>query len=249
MSAWGSFVVAAVALAQYWVIAAWRRFFRPGTLDIYPIGTIGVGFSNLGPLLLLTGSARAIHSNFVVSAFSATVTRQRDNSRHTFEWVASAEGTAPNMIANLPAAFLVSSDRPERYGALLADTQTQEDVTAQLQPVQAAWVAAVVANPPTTDADKDALWQPIMASPGHVAAHAELGRIDYWMAGDYTLDLRITTRRPDRDFHKLWNFTLTQQDADLLRLNSISALRQITGLPVNFHWANVRYHDAPQPDA
>jgi hypothetical protein len=70
-----------------------------------------------------------------------------------------------------------------------------------------------------------------------VNAHSALTRLDYWDAGTYRLDMKVHTSRPTRVFEKSWTFTLTQQEADSIRLNAIPMLRQIAGfedIPFNF---------------
>jgi hypothetical protein len=138
---------------------------------------------------------------------------------------------------DLPAGFLITPQQPHRYNIVWADSQTRTDVLDQLRPVQEEWANAVVATPPTTEEERYALWGATSRGSAHVQAHAELTRLCYWDGGDYTLELRVTTSRPEEDFTRSWRFHLTDQDAQLLRLNAITILRGVANfndIPYNF---------------
>src|SRR5438552_10322360 len=87
LKGWGSLIVAVVALIQPWVIALWRRFFRPGTIDIHETGTIEVGYSGFGPTIGLRGTLRAVHRDQFVRDIQVAIAKVKDGSKHSFEWV------------------------------------------------------------------------------------------------------------------------------------------------------------------
>ena len=60
LKGWGSLIIATVALVQPWMIALWKRFVRPGTIDIHETGTIEIGYSSFGPTIGLRGTLREI---------------------------------------------------------------------------------------------------------------------------------------------------------------------------------------------
>jgi hypothetical protein len=233
MPSWGSFIVAAVALLQYWIIAAWRRYFRPGTLDIHETGPIEIGYSRYGPTIGLYGTLRSVHRDIFVRDALLVVRRLRDQSQHRFDWAWARSGTA----TELPAGFLVPESQAQRYNLIFADVDTREDIGRTLAPVSEDWVQEIVANPPQDDAARYALYGGFSNTQVHVNAHAELTRLSYWDDGDYELLLEIHTTRPDKTFTKSWRFSLTQNDESLLRLNAIPVLRQTVGfddVPLNF---------------
>ncbi len=65
----------------------------------------------------------------------------------------------------------------------------------------------------------------------HVSAHDELGRINYWTAGRYRLQMTVSTSRPDQASEEEWRFVLTGAHADRLRLNSLKILRDACAIP------------------
>ena len=83
LKGWGSLIVAAVALVQPWVIGLWKKFFRPGTIDIHETGTIEVGYSGFGPTIGLRGTLRAVHRDQFVRDIQLAVAKLKDDSKHS----------------------------------------------------------------------------------------------------------------------------------------------------------------------
>src|ERR1700682_1369881 len=87
LKGWGSLIVATVALIQPWIIALWRKAFRPGSIDIHETGTIEIGYSSFGPTVGLRGTLRAVHHDQFVRIIDLTVIKEKDAARHFFPWV------------------------------------------------------------------------------------------------------------------------------------------------------------------
>lgn len=223
--------IAVIALIQPWVIAIWRRFFRQAQVDIHETGLIEVGYSGLGPTLGLHGTLRAIHRDVFVSRISLVVTRERDNARHEFAWSAFREGLGPQVVLSLPASFLTTTSQPHRANILFSDIETRQEIQGDLVGVREAWQDRVlVANFPFDEEEASRLYEEFLGDDVHVRAHTEISRRCYWDAGRYGLEMTISTSRPNRTFQKSWSFELTEQDAELLRRNTVSILRTTVGI-------------------
>src|SRR5262249_19855232 len=132
-------------LAQPWAIAAYKRWFRRGTIDIYETGSIEVGFSYFGPTIFLSGTLRAIHQDMFVRSVSLEVERLNDRSHHAFEWVAFRHPLRVSLTAREDAAveivsgFLLTAVQPFRYNVVFADITTMVSVGDVLTAANTEW--------------------------------------------------------------------------------------------------------------
>jgi hypothetical protein len=253
---WASLIVAVIALVQVWVIALWRRFFRRGSLDIHETGLIEVGFSQFGPTIALLGTLRAINHDQFVRRMRLVITRRRDGARHSFDWESFRGGASSGQIGfETPASFLVSTAEPQRFNVFFSDTETREEVGTWLQRTSLAWQAKLLEDseqhaedPEDDEARLRALYEEFQGEEAHVDTYTELTRITYWNAGQYGLVLQVETSRPERRYERRWEFTLTDEDAESLRLNAISTLRVTCGFAegARFNFAYARYEDVPE---
>src|SRR5712692_9330241 len=108
-------VVAFAALVQPWIIGAWRRFVRRGTVDIYETGTIEVGFSAFGPSIGLMGTLRSRDRDMFVQSATLTVVKKDTAISHKFEWIlfrnpktviGPAVGQSAEVAVEAPSSFM-----------------------------------------------------------------------------------------------------------------------------------------------
>jgi hypothetical protein len=156
VSAWASFGVALLALLQAPLLILGRRFFTK--LDIFETGAIEVGFSNVGPTIGLHGTMRVVFRDVFVTDIDLTVLRGRDQAQHDFDWVAFRSGEGPTV--DLPTGFMVTSTQPHRYNVVFSDFETRDQIAIAEAPVREAWVEAFVAQPPTNNDERYALYGP-----------------------------------------------------------------------------------------
>jgi hypothetical protein len=243
---WASFIVAIVALAQVWVIALWRRFFRKGTLDIHETGVVEVGYSQFGPTVALQGTLRAVNHDQFVQRIQVVITRNRDGAQHWFEWETFRSGTSlGQMTFETPAGFLVTTNQPQRFNVFFSDHDTRGEVEQALQEAQQGWQEKFVANPPTNDEERAALYEEYKHEAPHFNTHARLTRLSYWTAGRYRLLLYVITNRPDRQYERQWSFELTEGDEQSLRLNAIPLLMTACGFSdgLVFNFGRAQYEE------
>jgi hypothetical protein len=86
LKGWGSLIIAAIALAQPWVIGLFKKCFRRKRVEIYETGTIEIGLSTFGPTVGLFGTLNAIHGDAVVRNMTLKVVRLKDKAEQDFSW-------------------------------------------------------------------------------------------------------------------------------------------------------------------
>lgn len=237
--------IAVVALIQPWVLWLYRKYGKGGHIDVHPTGNVEIGFSALGATVGLQGTLRAVDREFFVSSMALEVVREADQSRHTLEWGAFRPpavlvGETKDPI-EMPAGFMLQPLAPRRYNIVFVDMATQAAVRQLTDPLQAAWFTALTANDLAPDGRQQYYEAEFNRTALHVNTFADLDPIIYWHPGDYRIQLRIHTTRPDRNFSETRRFTLTGADIAGLRGNRIPMLLQVVGLPSRLHFAYSTY--------
>ena len=72
-------------------------------------------------------------------------------------------------------------------------------------------------------------------------AYTILERACYWEPAEYTLLLQIEAAKPNRIFEKEFSFSLSEDNVNLLRLNTIAILRTLCGFNEQFNFASPEY--------
>jgi hypothetical protein len=257
---WGALVLATIALIQPWCMQLWRSVFRQGSIDIYKTGTIEIGYSTFGPTIGLHGTLCARDRDLFVANAKLTVLRVSDNATHHFEWAAFRPAvinlTRPIDNIALPAGFMLTVQRPQRFNIFFNDTGQQQEMATVIETLRAAWWAAVRAalpgglpqNPTAVQQQinqaAQAAYPAFQSAPAHVAAFTGLDQLFYWTAGQYRLALTVETVRPNRSFPKGWNFQLTAAQSQNLRLNPIKIVQDTCGQAVGqYEFAYAAYQE------
>jgi hypothetical protein len=241
--------VAVVALIQPYVAWIWRRFIRPGFIDIHPTGNVEVGFSTFGPTIGMQGTLRSVHRDFFVSSISLDVTRLSDGAKHRFEWGAFRPnalvvGAHKDPQFEIPYGFFLSTTSPRLYNIFFFDAATQGEVREPVNALQRAWHDSLreARILPEQTEEKKAHYESSFASRSvHIDTFTTAGRLNYWQRGRYELKMRVQTTRPNREFDQTWRFTLTPTDSDLLHTNSVSIVRETCGQETQFGFAYPSY--------
>jgi len=242
---YGILIIAIYGVVQIWLIAIWKHFIWKGSLIIYKSGRLEVGYSNFGPTLTINGTLRAERKTVFVREISAVVTRERDGSVHQFEWTALKStqlriGAEDPITLELPAAFNVSPAHPHRFNIFFSDRQTKSEFESALVTVEQAWqnylndhseeINAAMGTPGVTmKTAKEGLYSSDFSrtSQEHRDAFDILARSNYWTAGTYRIRFEVRTSGPDKEFSNEWEFSLSDQEFDSLRLNSVVTLLNI----------------------
>jgi hypothetical protein len=71
----------------------------------------------------------------------------------------------------------------------------------------------------------------------------ELDRGSYWEAGDYSVQLTVSTTHPNKKYSFNYMFSVTKSDADLVRQNAIIAMMAVCEVPdllFNFAYSQLK---------
>jgi hypothetical protein len=252
---WGTLVVALAALAQPWLLALWRWLFRQGTVDVYQTGTIEVGYSSFGATIGLHDTLRAGHRDHFIRSIELTVTKQKDSSKHHFEWGVfrtqklTVSGTQEASV-ELPYGFMLTTTQPHRYNIQFFDNSLQAEIRPHVTTVGKEWAEAVGQLPslgvgfaPVQAAHQQAvqdLWQEFSKKRLLLEAYTTIDRLCYWESGRYFLEMRANTASPNRTFTRCWFFELSEEEVKSIRLNTVKLLQDVCGRvygQYNFAWA------------
>ncbi len=250
--AWRVEIVAWLALLLPGLRALWRRFVKPGVVEIYKTGTLEVGYSVFGATIGLFGTLRARDRDLFVRSANLQLVIERDQARRRLEWGVFRSsrlvlGRPEQMTVELPAGFMLLTSQPFRYNIQFHDIDLQGEVRPILERVQTAWWQAVaLAGGAATLGQQggpawNTLYQTFSQSPAHVAAFVAIDRLCYWVAGRYRVTLTVETARPDRHFEESWTFALSDDEVERLRLNALLIVQATCGQTVQNNFAYVPY--------
>src|SRR2546423_8662286 len=113
--------VAAVASATVAAASAWeiyRRYLRPGRLEVYETGLIEIGYGGLGASVSVLGTLRGRDRDLFVRSINLRIVKGRDRAQHDFEWAAFRPfviAPDPRSIPlEMPAGFMIRTSDPRR---------------------------------------------------------------------------------------------------------------------------------------
>lgn len=257
LKAWGTLIVAVLALIQPWVVGVWKRFFRQGTIDIHETGTVEGGYGSFGPTIGLYGTLGAIYRDQFVRSMDLIVTKQKDSSTHSFErgvfrtQKLTLGGTQEESF-ELPSCFLLTTTQPHRYNIQFFDVATQAEIARHVVKVIRGWAEVGAKLDPSADpAQVQTAVQQALAnlhaefsrSEVYVSAYSAIDRLCYWEAGRYSLEMRVNTARPDRTFQRRWFFELSESEVHSIRLNTVKLLQDLCGRVYGqYNFAYAKYH-------
>jgi hypothetical protein len=270
MKGWGTLIIASVALIQPWLIAIWKKAFRAGYVKAYETGPLEIGFSNLGPTLAIRGTARAVHRDHFIAKAEMTLTRHRDGARHLFQWQLFRSESFnlagdSNMSLALATGFMLRAVEPTPYNILFHDSQVFAELRPVIAELQNAWrefeesskkSSAVIKGSVPAESEPQQ-GNAIVAADGNgnlditrsdflrtkvaVNCYDRLLRGFYWERGKYGIELRVFSAKPDRTFTQSWEFELSEDEFQSLRLNAIVIMRLAIGDSGLYNFAYPEY--------
>ena len=256
---WGPWIISAIALVQVWIIAIFKRIKKP-IVEIYESGNIEVGYSGFGPTLGLLGTMRSLHKDAFVERITATLTKLKDHSVHSFSWRAFRPstislGTTEPFRFEVASSFLLTCNNPFKYNIFFVDESFTAEISPKVLDVSQKWVEYrtrklnelkkqypdnfnMLLDNPMLD---QTIYDEFSESRALTPAYTILDRACYWEPAEYTLSLQITTAKPNRIFKKAFSFSLSEDDVKLLHLNTITILRTMCGFNDKFNFASPEY--------
>lgn len=227
-------------------VARWRR-----SLRLAPYQRIEIGFSDHGPTISLFGTFHALHAPFFITDLSLSVKRLRDQTTHAFGWRLFRPFNLELSNFEPAMAFYVPENGEVPKGIMFADGETQNAFAAEVIAAREdfsrhlASLDILVDSLPVDQLIK--LGDEFSQNEGAVANAAAYSRADrefYWTPDEYLLELLVRTDSgQDQTFR--WNFSISDEDSEKLRLNVIGLLRTARFVPgANYSFAQAELHDA-----
>lgn len=234
-------IVAVVALMQPWLLAAWKKWVKPGKVDIYETGTIELSYGILGTSIGLWGTLRAVDRDFFISSMQVLLKFEEDKEEHNFEWGVFRSPSVlldpqKEMPVEVPSGFMLSTAQPHKYSIQFHDTVIQQKIQAIAEKVRTAWrevlkkaeedpkVSQGLNDPALKDETKREIYKQFSKSSEHVSAFSTLDRLCYWKPGRYNISLSVETARPKKVFTKSWAFELSEDETKRLRFNALKVV-------------------------
>lgn len=263
----GPWIISAIALIQVWLIALYRKMRKP-SVTIYESGNIELGYSTFGPTVGLWGTMRAPHKDAFVKRVSLQIVRLRDSSTHEFSWrffrsSAIAINKSDPIRLEIVSSFLLTQNEPLKYNIVFVDEGFISENSPKVGYIPAKWMefrnqkikelesehdSAIISSLISNPLLNEAIFDEFFKTEEVVRAYTILDRAFYWEEGDYKLSINVECSQPDQTFRKDLTFSLSREDVESLRLNSIPTLRALCGLDAvwNFAYPEYKKNDSQQ---
>jgi hypothetical protein len=248
-------IVAFAALVQPWLAAAWRRFFKAGTVDIYETGTFEIGFSAFGMTVAVTGTLRSRDRDMFIPAITVNLVKNGATKPRRFEWAgfrnakalfATTAGQSAEVSLEAPAGFMVSTAQPYRYNIIFTEPKTTDQLRPIFETFRKAWLdyfpnhsrldLNAIASDPSAQTkvlnEMRRVYQEFSATEPYGNAFDSLNQLLVWEAGTYELVFQVHTAGPIRNYAETWTFSLTEDEVNSLRNNVSSILEEVVQLPL-----------------
>lgn len=262
---YGTLIIAAIALAQPWIIALYKRYFRKGSVEIYESANIEIGYSLFGPTIGILGTLRCLNRDQFIKTIQLELVKEKDKSTHLFEWGVFRSnkisiGSEQQATLEVPASFMISTAVPYRFNIQFHDLKTKNEMQSIIAALYSKWSklmnetskeALMELMVKTTELKTEfqdpygALHSIFSKSDIHVQSFTSLDRICYWEPGTYYLNMKVKTSTPEKSFKKEWCFNLNEEEVKLIRLNAIKMLLDTCGRPNtdNYFFVYTKYEE------
>lgn len=220
-------ILASIALIQPWIIALWKKFFKPLKVTFIPSAKIKLYYNRSGAYIYLGGVIEAKNRSAIIKDISAKVVRQSDRAELVMDWssfmvpvfqsiggnsVTASEIARPFMIAanNLNPVFVEFAN---------ADNQTIDRLNQIYEKLKIE--SKKIANINTSF--EQAVEQ-LQTIPEYNTYREELLENFYWKASDYKIELSISYNDHSAVIYKYW-FSLDQSEVTEFKNNIDEAMQ------------------------
>lgn len=219
-------ILAVIALIQPWVIAAWKKFFRPLKVSFIPSAKIKLYYNRSGAYIYLGGVIEAKNRPAVIRDISAKVVRQCDKAELAMDWssfmVPVFQSVGGNSITTSEIArpFMIGANglNPIFVEFANLDTQTVDRLAKIYEKLILESKRISNINTPFEQA-KDQL----QAIPEYQSFREELLENFYWKVSDYQIELSISHSDSKNEIYK-YRFSLNQDEINEFRKNIDEAM-------------------------
>jgi len=236
----GALTIAVIALIQPWLVAIWKKYFRPGRIDFFKTGKLEIGFSNFASTIGISGTLKGTNKDLYISNICLNLIKKKDLSQHKFEWSVFRD-TKLKLYGNkdteveLPYGIMLSTNSPQRINIQFHDLAQQEMLSIPHNELRTHWNDFFEKHFPIqerTGSQEDnmrifAIYQEFMNTNEQTNAYAKFNRELYWEESDYELEMVIETSNPIKQFKNSFKFHITEAECESLRLNVITLIDSV----------------------
>jgi hypothetical protein len=162
-------------------------------------------------------------------------------------------------FAELPSAFMINASQPYHYNIQFIDAAFQKEIKPYLNKLSEDWNNAIKTainlnlfedlqlidkKSEILRTMNDLFDNFRKEAPAFMEAYKMLERGLFWHAGEYLVEMSIYTSPSVKRYFKKWNFYISQNDFELLRLNVVKILFDICGQQFgDYNFTNVDYKE------
>lgn len=233
-------ILAVVALIQPWIIAAWKKFFKPLKVTFIPSAKIKLYYNRSGAYIYLGGVIEAKNRPAVIKSISAKVIRQSDKAELAMDWssfmVPVFQSVSGNSVTTSEIArpFLIGANglNPVFVEFVNSDTQMLDRLNKIYEKLILESKRISNMSTPFEQAKGQ-----LQAIPEYQTFREELLENFYWKASDYQVELSISHSDNKTEIYK-YRFSIDQDEVSRFRKNIDEAmlceLKTLYYQPVNF---------------
>lgn len=232
-------IVAVIALIQPWIIAAWKKFFKPLKVTFIPSAKIKLYYNRSGAYIYLGGVIEAKNRPAVIKNISAKAIRQNDKAELAMDWssfvvpVFQSVGGNSLTTSEIARPFMIGANGLNPVFVEFANSDTQ--VVDRLSKIYEELIlkSKQISNINTPFEQAKVQLQEI---PEYQAFREELLENFYWKVSDYQIELSISHSDNKIETYR-YRFSLDQDEINEFRKNIDEAmlceLKMLYYQPVN----------------
>lgn len=232
-------ILAVIALVQPWIIAAWKKFFKPLKVTFIPSAKIKLYYNRSGAYIYLGGVVEAKNRPAVIKNISAKAIRQSDKAELAMDWssfmVPVFQSVGGNSVTTNEIArpFMIGANGlyPVFVEFANSDTQMVDRFSKIYEKLILESKQISNINTPFEQAKAQ-----LQAIPEYQTFREELLENFYWKVSDYQVELSISHSDNKIETYK-YRFSLDQDEISEFRKNIDEAmlyeLKSLYYQPVN----------------
>lgn len=220
-------ILAVIALIQPWIIAAWKKFFKPLKVTFIPSAKIKLYYNRSGAYIYLGGVIEAKNQTTVIKDISAKVIRQSDKAELAMDWssfmvpVFQSVGGNSVTTSEIARPFMIGANGLNPIFVEFANSDTH--VVDRLSKIYEKLILeskriSNLINTPFEQAKEQ-----LQAIPEYPTFREELLENFYWRVSDYQVELLISHSDNKVEVYK-YRFSLNQDEINEFRKNIDEAM-------------------------
>lgn len=224
IQSYGTMIIAIVALIQPWIIALWKKLYRKSQIHFEEIGNIEIGFNSFASNIGLNGMLRSSNKDFYISRMFINLKKIKDSSEHQFEWnlfrdVKFSLDNENITQFELPYGLNIQPQEPKKVSIQFKDSSQVEYLLGPYNSLSNEWLDFFEEKKELLTEEE--IYEEFKNKPVLVNNYTKINREFYWEAGKYEMTLNIQTAPSDKITKIKYTFSLTEEQCDSLRLNTV----------------------------